>query len=99
MIPNPVNPEEDFADKWSMPQYNHLQLQHNFRLWLTQARADFKVLLSSNNASTIMELTKSKFELNLNESKVIKAFGLTSMGQHHSPKIITNEVKPWRGII
>lgn len=99
MIPNPVNPEEDFADKWSMPQYNHLQLHHNFRLWLTQARADFKVLLSSNNASSIMELTKSKFEINLNESRVIQAIGLTSIGQHHSPKIITNEVKPWRGII
>jgi hypothetical protein len=39
-VPNPVNPSEDFADKWNNPEYAHLKFKVNFRQWLQQARAD-----------------------------------------------------------
>jgi hypothetical protein len=29
-VPNPVNPAEDFADKWRDPRYRHLNLERNF---------------------------------------------------------------------
>lgn len=43
-IPNPVNPEEDFADRWDDPAYRHLDLEKNFRLWLQQAQRDLSAL-------------------------------------------------------
>ncbi len=33
-VPNPTNPSEDFADRWSMPKYRHLNLEQNFWNWL-----------------------------------------------------------------
>ena len=29
-VPNPVDPGEDFADRWSMPEYKDLYLEQNF---------------------------------------------------------------------
>lgn len=49
-VPNPVNPEEDFADKWSMEKYEHLNLEKNFHVWLEQIQADFNNLFDMINA-------------------------------------------------
>lgn len=35
-VPNPVDPEEDFADRWSMPEYRKLSLEQSFWYWLKQ---------------------------------------------------------------
>ncbi len=43
-VRNPVNPAEDFADKWRDPAYAHLQLAKNFQSWVRQARSDFEIL-------------------------------------------------------
>jgi len=40
-VPNPVNPEEDFADRWSMPKYKDLDLEEIFYFWLEEAQNYF----------------------------------------------------------
>lgn len=40
-VPNPVNPAEDFADKWSDPVYAHLNLEAKFWQWLEAGQSDF----------------------------------------------------------
>lgn len=39
-VPNPVNPAEDFADRWAKDQ----RYEQNFRAWLAQAQADVAAL-------------------------------------------------------
>src|SRR5581483_5242004 len=41
-VPNPVNPVEDFADKWGTPEGAGLQLEKNFFVWLEKVKADLR---------------------------------------------------------
>lgn len=94
-VPNPVNFEEDFADKWDDPKYATLHLEDNFRKWLLQAKTDFNRVLASTNSD---ELRKSatNFSVSLRESE---AEHLTSgrVPKPVSPIIIIpkDPPKPW----
>ena len=77
-VKNPVNPPEDFADRWSMPQYKHLNLEQNFWNWLTQAQADFEIIGSSDDVRFISEQIMQKYSLNLDSSSLRKKLGLSS---------------------
>jgi len=96
-VPNPANPEEDFADRWSMPRHKHLALESNFRMWLTAARADFKTLSASDDAAFIAKQASKKFALSLNESKLQAALGPIAAPHVHVPKQhrISDASKPW----
>lgn len=98
-VPNPVNPDEDFADKWGAPQFRHLQLEHNFRLWLRQAQSDFKILGESRDADFLSEALQAKLAVNV-EPRILKnrlGFGaahvVTTPKHHQLPQ---NPPKPWR---
>ena len=54
-VPNPVNPSEDFADKWADPKHRNLNLEAKFWQWLKQARADFVSIGQSRDAEFIAE--------------------------------------------
>lgn len=97
-IPNPVNPNEDFADRWSMPQYSQLRLEENFWNWLEQARNDFDLLTSSNDRNFIFEQAQQKFSVRIPVTDLNAVFGLTS--SEVTPVIpkkhnISNPAKPW----
>ena len=49
-VPNPVNPVEDFADKWYDAKYEHLNLERKFWLWLEQAQQETPQPLYSGRA-------------------------------------------------
>ena len=53
-IPNPVNPEENFADKWA----EEPQKQENFHAWLEQARRDFAAYLRASRFDSMPEVLK-----------------------------------------
>jgi hypothetical protein len=101
-VPNPVDPEEDFADRWAMPQYKHLNLEQNFWNWLKQARNDFGLIGSSEDVHFISEQVKQKFSVNLNASDLGKHMGLVmptvSVIAPKSHSIIEPPAKPW-GIV
>lgn len=98
-VPNPVNPEEDFADRWSMPKYRHLNLESNFWSWLAQAQSDFDLLGEIEEAGSITEQVQKKFSLALNASDLSGRLGwvtpsvTATMPKHYS---ISAPAKPWR---
>ena len=65
-VANPVNPEEDFADKWPTPEGLKLGLEENFWAWLKRARSDFDALRASDNPEYLVEQAGQNFGAALN---------------------------------
>ena len=97
-IMNPVNPAENFADKWTMPKYAHLKLRENFVRWAYQAQADFHNLLAPGNTAVLSDAASNRLALRLNEGKISDALGLKPAPSVITPKthhIKAGESKPW----
>ncbi|MFA5039623.1 MAG: nucleotidyltransferase [Candidatus Omnitrophota bacterium] len=69
-VPNPVNPIEDFADKWRTEEGRRLRLEENFWRWLNQAKADFGALGSSGDIKYLVEQASEKFGTRLNSDEL-----------------------------
>ena len=98
-VPNLVDPGEDFADRWSMPENKYLNLEQNFWKWLSQAQNDFELIGSSQDPSFIIEQAEQKFSVHLNNTELSKRLGLTQAAiSIVTPKahIITEPAKPWK---
>ena len=65
-IPNPVNPEENFADKW----VEHPQREKNFYKWLDQVEYDVQTIVHKRGLQYIAEAMKKPF----GEQTVTKTF-------------------------
>ena len=101
-IQNPVNPKEDFADKWSMKKYNHLQLEENFWTWLEQAKMDFKSISNTGDSSSLSTIINESFTLNMSKESLKEKLGIPLI-----PVIVeaknydidkSNIAKPWKNI-
>lgn len=76
VVLNPVNPEENFADRWTMPQYSHLKLRENFKKWAIQVQSDFDLLGATDDINFITEQAEQKFAVNMNAGDLAKRLGL-----------------------
>jgi hypothetical protein len=65
-IPNPVNSEENFADKW----IGHPQREKNFNKWLDQVESDIQTIVQKRGLQFIAEAMKKPF----GEQTVTKTF-------------------------
>jgi hypothetical protein len=65
-IPNPVNPEENFADKW----VEHPQKGKNFYKWLNQVESDIQTIIQKRGLQYIAGAMKKPF----GEQAVTKTF-------------------------
>ena len=98
-VPNPVDPGEDFADRWSMPKYSHLKLEDNFWSWLEQAKNDLSLIENSIQPGFISKQASAKFGIRLDEEVLAKGLGvvsspsITSTPKRHE---VNDENKPWR---
>lgn len=99
-IQNPVNPNEDFADKWSKKEYSHLKLEENFWTWLEQAKMDFESISNSGDSSSLSTIINESFALNMSKENLKEKLGLPL-----SPVIVkaknydideSNIAKPWK---
>lgn len=101
-VPNPVDPQEDFADKWDRADCSHLNLKENFHLWLTQAKVDFKHVLATTDAEYICEQIEDQFSLNIDKVNLRQQLGNGVLSDNiiTVPKkhIIQEQepAKPWR---
>lgn len=99
-VPNPVNPlQEDFADKWSMPKYQHLRLEDNFWHWLAQAKTDFHTIKHSNDPHFLVEQVKTKFATDVSEETLKGKLGIGFPSIVTTPKahvISEPPAKPWK---
>ncbi len=78
-VPNPVNPVEDFADKWGTPEGRRLHLEENFLRWLEQARSDIYKITTSFDKAELAQQLRDNFETVLDE-------GVLSRTIEFSPK-------------
>lgn len=90
-VPNPVNPVEDFADKWDTPEGRRLRLKENFELWVIQARRDFQHVVHAQGR-TLVEQAKEKFGVYLPEGAAGEAKRSTSP----RVQVIATAPAPWR---
>jgi hypothetical protein len=98
-VANPTRPEEDFADKWYLPDHKHLKLEQNFRDWLMMARRDFASITGSNNGSFDSDFVSEKMSIPLTETtKIGTALGLAASEVFANEFNIKKEetAKPWR---
>lgn len=56
-VPNPVNPEENFADKWR----EHPERERKFRAWLKQVKADLEAAYQCRYFEEMLDKLKPKF--------------------------------------
>jgi len=96
-VPNPVNPFEDFADKWYDSKHAHLNLEQNFNWWLQQAQADFATIGQSRDADFIAEQVREKFASSIDVASLRDTLGLGAATIITAPKShnIEAPAKPW----
>lgn len=98
VVLNPVNPDENFADRWTMPQYKNLCLQDNFTAWVAQVCTDFTSLVSSGDTQFIAGHVLKKFSIRPTVSELNSLLGISVAPAIHSVKaheIQRNAAKPW----
>ena len=95
LIPNPVNPAEDFADKWYSPEHASLQLADNFHMWLRQARVDFENLLSTDNPTRVVEAAEHSLDIKVNKSDIAKILGVSLIEEAPAISIPASSPRPW----
>jgi hypothetical protein len=96
LVTNPVNPLENFADKWQ----KHPQREIKFRQWLQQVRADMDKALQAADLRSMVENLKPRFGDRIINTAASKAFpsryGTASAAASAAPHIsISNPSKPW----
>lgn len=101
VVPNPVNPDENFADRWNMPECTDLQLKRNFVLWVSSALRDFNFILNDNQDITVLlETIEDRFSIHINQKEISQFSGTNDQliaSNILTPKRIDNVVaKPWR---
>jgi hypothetical protein len=95
-VPNPANPAEDYADKWSLDP----SLERSFWRWHTQVRADLRKLADSVTGETLGDLIAQIFGVVLSEEQ-LQPFGGGRTGR--APAIVRSPVlaiprstpRPW----
>jgi hypothetical protein len=96
-VPNPVNPVEDFADRWDTPEGKKLRLKENFWTWLEQARADFCNITAATERGKVAALASQKFNIHLRNDELEQIPGLSSsvaIGHTYSIQE-SRSAKPW----
>lgn len=104
-VPNPVNPREDFADKWYTQEGQELRLEENFWGWLQQAKADFGRIVETRDPNELAKLAEKSLGVRLDIDSVQKRLGesitsgaaaSSSDSPNSSPKTrIQTPPKPW----
>jgi hypothetical protein len=97
-VPNPVNPAEDFADRWATDS----KYEDNFWIWHRQVSADVELLRNLVSHPNLLTEVRNRFNLELTDDQA-RRFGidlptnsLPKTFPTPSPLIIASAPKPWR---
>lgn len=93
-VPNPVNPEEDFADKWYEPAYMALRLEDNFHAWLQRARADLHNLRYADSEA-LLEGALDRFGVDVGRDRLAKTLGAAASRPSQPSPLVEPANKPW----
>lgn len=78
-VPNPVNPEENFADKWVAEKNK----QDNFYKWLLQIKSDLNNITQQRGLHTIQDLVAKSFGKEAT-TKAFSVIGEKALSQRQS---------------
>ena len=98
-VPNPVNPAEDFADKWDTREGRANRLEENFWGWLAQAKADFESIRTSTDTDFIAELALKKLGARIDSGELLRKVGFGTPLVRQAPRIhriSETPARPWR---
>ncbi len=98
-VPNPVNPDEDFADKWDTQEGQAKRLEENFWAWLAQAKADFKSIITSFDPDFIAEQALKKMGVRIDSGELLRRVGFGTALVRQTPRtqrISETPARPWR---
>lgn len=96
-ILNPVNPHENFADRWKRPDCAHLQLKRNFHDWIRQANRDFAEVMQAAPSQRIVEIAQDAFAVKLS-NEASRRLGIASTALAASAPVLTSirtPPRPW----
>ena len=99
-VPNPVNPDEDFSDRWNTPEGLKLDLEGNFFRWLDQAQSDFRRLAEAWDPDYLARHSEALLGLSLNRKHLIERLGVSVAPLSVPPLVIKTQrikqpPKPW----
>lgn len=95
-IPNPVRPEEDFADKWDTPEGKELSLEQNFIRWIRQAKADLTNILTASDSRLLSERIERSLMLRLDPVSLKDKVEVSSQSKSPQVTVISGaESSPW----
>jgi hypothetical protein len=97
-VANPVNPAEDFADKWYDARHRQHSLEDKFWWWLKQAQEDFSNIAKSLDAEYLAEQFQTRFASKVDAKTLKEKLGLGSVQVVTTPKtfeILEKPAKPW----
>lgn len=94
-VPNPVNPLEDFADKWSTDR----RLEDNFWLWHAQALRDFEALTMTEDPDKFAALAQKRLDVFLPKDSTPSAPLVLPPSRSSSiPRVrVGGSPRPWGG--
>jgi hypothetical protein len=92
-VQNPVNPDENFADKWG----GNPELEKAFTRWLTRIQSDISAAFMKGDIHQISEALKLSFGAGPTQKAFFLLSGNRFEMSNKSPAIkIQNPSKPWR---
>ncbi len=94
-VPNPVNPQEDFTDKWRTPEGRRLRLEENFLIWADQAKKDLSTMLSPHNQGLLLDVVQKRFGIKVSDEIARKMVGRHSPTSAAIHVIRDSPPKPW----
>ena len=101
-VPNPVNPEEDFSDKWDTPEGRALDLEGNFYRWLEQAQVDFHSLAETRDPDGLEKRAEEALGLTLNRKLLLERLGVAAAPTAPPVVIPTQRIerpsRPWAAV-
>ncbi len=95
-VPNPVNPAEDFADKWYTAEGRQKRLEDNFYVWLEQAKADLVTITHSNDSDFISGQALQKLAAKLSPMALRDKLSVSASAVAFSPRVHTIKEPPAR---
>lgn len=76
IVLNPVNPEENFADRWKTSEGRRHELKENFHRWIVQVVADSQNILAQTNPADLVKHAQVRWKARLDENAVASALGV-----------------------
>ncbi|SFD09362.1 hypothetical protein SAMN05216577_116109 [Pseudomonas citronellolis] len=75
-VPNPANPNENFADRWQTDEGRRLRLKENFHDWVRQASIDIPRLGELVSSAELSEQLNEKLSVSYSSAALMTQVGL-----------------------